>query len=136
MIIHIKCFRSSRLEVLCKKGVLKNFSKFTRKHLCQSLFFKKETLAQVFSFEFCEILRTHFLQNTSSGCLWYFHYSLFSLPLYCSALLFFGFLDVVYILVNFGVFMWFISDLLIVYCGFWVASFGFLSSLWTRQSKV
>ena len=28
-------------------------------------FIKKETLAQVFSCEFCEILRTPFLQNTS-----------------------------------------------------------------------
>ena len=29
--------RSSRPEVLCKKGILRNFSKFTGKHLCQSL---------------------------------------------------------------------------------------------------
>ena len=28
---------SSRLEVFCKKGVLGNFAKFTRKHLCQRL---------------------------------------------------------------------------------------------------
>ena len=28
-------------EVFCKKGVLRNFSKFTGKHLCQSLFFNK-----------------------------------------------------------------------------------------------
>ena len=28
-------------EVLCKKGVLRNFPKFTRKWLCQSLFFNK-----------------------------------------------------------------------------------------------
>ena len=33
--------RSSRPEVLCEKGVLRNFSKFTGKHLCQSLFFNK-----------------------------------------------------------------------------------------------
>ena len=31
--------RSSRLEVFWKKGVLRNFAKFTGKHLCQSLFF-------------------------------------------------------------------------------------------------
>ena len=31
----------SRLEVFCKKAVLKNFAKFTRKHLCQSLLFNK-----------------------------------------------------------------------------------------------
>ena len=34
-------FRSSRQEVFCKKGVLRNFAKFTGKHLCQSLFFNK-----------------------------------------------------------------------------------------------
>ena len=50
---------SSRPEVFCKKGVLRNFTKFTGKHMCQSLFFnkvaglrpatllKKKTLAQV-----------------------------------------------------------------------------------------
>ena len=32
---------SSRPEVFCKKGVFKNFAKFTGKHLCQSLFFYK-----------------------------------------------------------------------------------------------
>ena len=54
--------------VLLKKGVLRNFTKFTGKHLCQSLFLnkfavlkpahfiKKETIAQVFSSEFCEPL--------------------------------------------------------------------------------
>ena len=56
-----------------KKGVLRNFAKFTGKHLCQSLFFnkvaglrpatlleKKETLAQVFSWEFYEIYKNTF----------------------------------------------------------------------------
>ena len=33
--------RSSRPDVFYKKGVLRNFAKFTAKHLCQSLFFKK-----------------------------------------------------------------------------------------------
>ena len=33
--------RSSRPLVLCKKGVLRNFTKFTGKHLCQGLFFNK-----------------------------------------------------------------------------------------------
>ena len=33
--------RRSRPEVFCKKGVLRNFTKFTGKHLCQSLFFNK-----------------------------------------------------------------------------------------------
>ena len=31
--------RSTFLEMFCEKGVLKNFAKFTGKHLCQSLFF-------------------------------------------------------------------------------------------------
>ena len=54
-------YRSSRLEVFCRKGVLRNFEKFTGKHLCRGLLFnkvaglktvtllKKETLVQVFS---------------------------------------------------------------------------------------
>ena len=33
--------RSSRPDVFCKKGVLRNFAKFTGQHLCQSLFFNK-----------------------------------------------------------------------------------------------
>ena len=33
--------RSSRPEVLCKKGVLRNFGKFIEKHMCQKLFFNK-----------------------------------------------------------------------------------------------
>ena len=33
--------RSSRPEVFCKKGVLGNLTKFTGKHMCQGLFFKK-----------------------------------------------------------------------------------------------
>ena len=64
--------RSSRPEVFCKRGVLSNFTKFTGKHLCQSLFLnkfpglrpatllKKETLAQVYSCEFCEISKNTF----------------------------------------------------------------------------
>ena len=34
---------SSRPEVFCKKGILRNFAKFTGKHLCQSLFFNLVT---------------------------------------------------------------------------------------------
>ena len=33
--------RSSHRKCSIKKAVLKNFVKFTRKHLCQSLFFNK-----------------------------------------------------------------------------------------------
>ena len=65
-------YTSSRLDVFCKKGVLRNFRKFTGKHLlCQSLYFNKvadqscnfikiETLAHVFSYEFCEISKNTF----------------------------------------------------------------------------
>ena len=56
-------FRRSRLEVFCKKGVLRNFAKFTGEYLCQSLFIKKETVIQVFSCEFCKIYK-----NTSGCC--------------------------------------------------------------------
>ena len=34
-------YRRNRLEVFCKKGVLRNFEKFTGKHQCQSLLFNK-----------------------------------------------------------------------------------------------
>ena len=50
-----------------RKGALRNFTKFTGKHLCQNLFFnkvKKETLAQVFSCEFCEISNNTFHHRT------------------------------------------------------------------------
>ena len=39
-----------------KKAVLRNSAKFSGKHLGQGLFFiKKDTLTQVFSYEFCGI---------------------------------------------------------------------------------
>ena len=38
--------RSSRLVVFCKTGALTNFTKFTRKHLCQSLVFNEATHLQ------------------------------------------------------------------------------------------
>ena len=38
---HYHLFKSSRPELFCKKGVLKNFAKFAGKDLCQSLFFNK-----------------------------------------------------------------------------------------------
>ena len=45
-----------------KKGVLRNFSKFTGKH-------RKTSLAQVFFCEFCEISKILFWQNTSGRLL-------------------------------------------------------------------
>ena len=64
----IKYHQKEPPEMFCKKGVFKNFVKFTGKHLCQSLFFNeiaslrpatllKQALAQVFSSEFCEIFK-------------------------------------------------------------------------------
>ena len=64
--------------MFCKRGVLRNFTKFTGKHLCQSLFLskvaglrpqacsfiKKKTLVQVFSWEFCEVSKNTFLYRT------------------------------------------------------------------------
>ena len=38
--VNITC-RSSRPYVFCKKNYYRNFTKFTGKHLCQSLFFNK-----------------------------------------------------------------------------------------------
>ena len=46
--------QSSRPEVFCKKTVLKNFTKFTGKYLCQSLFFNK-----VFSLWILRIFQEH-----------------------------------------------------------------------------
>ena len=65
-------FRSSRPEVFCKKGVLRNFTNITGKHLCQSLFFnkvsglrpdtllKKRLWHRCFSVNFGKFLRTPF----------------------------------------------------------------------------
>ena len=58
--------------MFCEKSVVRNFAKFTGKHLCQSLFFnkvacnfiKKETLTQVFCCEFCEISKNTFSYRT------------------------------------------------------------------------
>ena len=76
--------------MFCKKGVLRNLAKFTRKHLCQRVFFnkvaglglklywKKESLAQVFSCKFCEISKNIFFQNTVGRLL-------LENPSFCSA---------------------------------------------------
>ena len=56
-------FRSSRPEVFRKKDVLRNFTKFTGKHLCQVLFSNKAaTLLYVFYMLFCDFLRTPFFK--------------------------------------------------------------------------
>ena len=65
--------RSSHRRSSVRKGVLRNFAKFTGKHLRQSLYFNKvaeasnfikiETLVQVFPVNSAKFLRTPFLQN-------------------------------------------------------------------------
>ena len=69
--------RSSHQRCSMKKGVLRNFTKFTGKHLCQSLLFnkvaglrpatllKKRLWHRCFPMNFAKFLRTPFLQNTS-----------------------------------------------------------------------
>ena len=71
--------RNSRPKMFCKKGGLRNFTKFTGKHLCQSLyliklqawgpeacnFTKKEALAHVLLCEICEISKSTFSYRTS-----------------------------------------------------------------------
>ena len=65
--------KQSRIGVLKKQVVLKNFAKFPGKHLCQGLFFnkvaglrtkfkliKKESLALVFFCELCKIFKNTF----------------------------------------------------------------------------
>ena len=64
--------RSSRLEVLCKKGVLRNFTKFTRKHLYQSLFFNR-LWHRCFPVNFTKFLRTLFLTEHLRWLLLYYH---------------------------------------------------------------
>ena len=68
----IAVIKNSYHRCSTKIGVLKNFAKLAGKHLCQSVrphLIEKKTLVQVFSCEFCEILRTSILQNTSGRLL-------------------------------------------------------------------
>ena len=62
--------RSSHRRFSVRKDVFRNFAKCTGKHQWQSLFFKKETLAQAFSCEFCDISKnvffTEYLLTTAS----------------------------------------------------------------------
>ena len=73
--------RSSHQGCSVRKGVLRNFAKFTGKHLCQSLFFnkvtglrpatllKKKLWHRCFLVNFVKFLRALFLQNTSGRLL-------------------------------------------------------------------
>ena len=73
----ISKLRSSHRRFSVRKVVLRNFAKLTRKHRCQGLIFKKrcrpeacnfikkETPAQVFSYEFCKISDNNFFNRTT-----------------------------------------------------------------------
>ena len=73
-------FRSSHPEMFCKKAVLRDFPKFTRKHLCQSLFItkvagqgqqlylKRDPVSWCFLWILQNLEEHLFLQNTSGGC--------------------------------------------------------------------
>ena len=74
-------FKNSRPELFCKKGVLRNFAKFTGKQLCQSLFLNKATglrpatlskrrlWHRYFPVNFVKFLRA--LENVISGTTFY-----------------------------------------------------------------
>ena len=58
---HTVRYRCSRPEMFSKKVVLRNFAKFTGKHLCQSLFLLKKGLwHRCFPVKFCKISKTTF----------------------------------------------------------------------------
>ena len=62
--------KSHKRSCSVRKGVRRDFAKYTEKHLCQSLFLNKvsalkpatllKTLVQIFSWEFCEISKNAF----------------------------------------------------------------------------
>ena len=81
----MKTTRGSQRRCSLRKGVFRNFTRFTGKHLSQSLFLmkllvsacnfiKKGALAKLFSCEFCETSKNTFftehLWTTASGLRW------------------------------------------------------------------
>ena len=74
--------RSSSQAVFCKKVVLRNFVKFTGKHMCQSLFFnkvaglrpatllKKRLWRRCFPMNYAKFLGAPFFTEHPGGCLW------------------------------------------------------------------
>ena len=78
---NLRALRSSHRRCSVRKCVLRNFAKFTGKHLSQSLFFcqscrpqacnfiKKRLWRRCFPVNFTKFLRTPLLQNTSGRLL-------------------------------------------------------------------
>ena len=80
---------SSHLRCSVRKGVLRNFAKFTGEHLCQSPFFnkvvpqleillKKRLCHRCFPVIFAKFLRKPFLQNTSGRLFLQIYVTLYS----------------------------------------------------------
>ena len=75
LIFYITWYRRSRPEAFCEKGFLK-FSQNLQENTCARVsfliklqaeacnFIKEETLAQVFSYEFCQIFKNTFFYRT------------------------------------------------------------------------
>ena len=61
--------RSSHQRCSVRKGVLRNFAKFTGKHLRERLSLKKSVWRRCFTVNFTKFLRTPFSQNTSGRLL-------------------------------------------------------------------
>ena len=69
-------------KLFCRKGAIRNFAKFTGKHLCQCLFLnkvaalrsatllKRGSVTGVFLWILQNFEENHFLQNNFSGCFW------------------------------------------------------------------
>ena len=86
-------FRSSRADVFYKKAVLRNFTKFTGKHLCQSLFFnkvarpatlfKKRLRHRCFPVNFVKFLRTPFFTEHLWWLLLFVKRHIYSVHIFC-----------------------------------------------------
>ena len=63
LMLAIERVRSSRPEVFYEKVFLK-ISQNLQENTCARIFINKETLAQVFSYEFCEIFKNTFFYRT------------------------------------------------------------------------
>ena len=73
--LRVRNYRTSRLEVFCKKEVLRNFVKFAGKHLCQNPFLnkvaglrpatllKKKLCHRCFPVNFAKFLTTSFFKE-------------------------------------------------------------------------
>ena len=93
-----KLSRSSRQEVFCKKDVLRNFAKFTGKHLCQSFFFnkvaglrlaallKKKLWHRCFRVNFAKFLRTSILTEHLCWLLLIIYKSIYTFSEYSSCI--------------------------------------------------